>query len=33
VSFLGKTDLSETQLLRTFRAWIRKHKKVWKSKR
>jgi Uma2 family endonuclease len=27
VRFLGRSDLSETQLLRAFRAWVRKQKK------
>jgi len=30
--FLTRTDLSETQLLRSFRAWVRKQKKRgWKG--
>jgi hypothetical protein len=30
--FLTRTDLSETQLLRSFRAWVRKQKKQgWKE--
>ena len=33
VSFLERTNLSETQLLRSFRAWVRKQKKSWKSQR
>ncbi|HSQ54410.1 MAG TPA: Uma2 family endonuclease [Gemmata sp.] len=28
-TFLGITDLSETQLLRSFRGWVRKQKKNW----
>jgi len=28
--FLTRTDLSETQLLRSFRSWVRKHKREWK---
>lgn len=31
--FLEPTKLSETQLLRSFRAWVRKQKKGWKSER
>jgi Uma2 family endonuclease len=32
--FLTRTDLSETQLLRSFRAWVRKQKKqAWKTTR
>lgn len=31
--FLEPTKLSETQLLRSFRAWVRKQKKSWKSGR
>jgi Uma2 family endonuclease len=31
--FLEKSKLSETQLLRSFRAWVRKHKKAWKAGR
>jgi Uma2 family endonuclease len=31
--FLSRTDLSETQLLRSFRAWVRKHKRHWKGTR
>ena len=29
--FLDRTKLSETQLLRSFRAWVRKQKKNWKA--
>jgi Uma2 family endonuclease len=32
-SFLDKTAISETQLLRSFRAWVRKQKKSWKTGR
>lgn len=32
-SFLEPTKLSETQLLRSFRAWVRKQKKNWKLRR
>jgi Uma2 family endonuclease len=28
--FLLRTDISETQLLRSFRAWVRKNKRKWK---
>ena len=28
-SFLTRTDLSETQLIRTFRAWVREHREEW----
>jgi Uma2 family endonuclease len=28
--FLTRTELSETQHLRSFRAWVRKHKQGWK---
>ena len=31
--FLRRTDLSETQLLRSFRAWVRKQKPAWKRSR
>jgi Uma2 family endonuclease len=30
--FLRRTDVSETQLLRSFRAWVRKNKRGWKEK-
>jgi Uma2 family endonuclease len=33
VGFLERTNLSETQLLRSFRAWVRKQKKSWKPQR
>ena len=31
--FLVRTDVSETQLVRSFRAWVRKSKEGWKRKK
>jgi Uma2 family endonuclease len=31
--FLVRTDVSETQLVRSFRAWVRKRKESWKKKK
>jgi Uma2 family endonuclease len=33
VQFLARTDLSETQLLRSFRMWVRKNKGGWKRRK
>jgi Uma2 family endonuclease len=32
VKFMKQTDKSETELLRSFRAWVRKQKSKWKGK-
>src|SRR5262249_44576778 len=29
--FLNRTDIGETQLLRSFRMWVRKNKRNWKG--
>lgn len=31
VPFLKRTDISQTKLLRSFRAWVRRNKRAWRS--